>query len=207
LGGISDTFTPLSVIYLFGAGYTVYQMAKGWRQFRTGRLTAFNRRLASGIAFFLLVPIGVLLHEFGHMLAAWSTGGTVLGLHYFLYWGYVEYVPASPDPLPIWWVALAGNFVSYLLGIVSLAAGLLWRSAAPVLRSILVQLGILELAQTLIFYPLISLDPGFSGDWDAIYSFDAPAASWLTLVVHVASLIGMVWLFRKNDTVRQLTGA
>jgi hypothetical protein len=63
------------------------------------------------------------------------------------------------------------------------------------------------LAQTLIFYPLISLDPGFSGDWDAIYSFDAPAASWLTLVVHVASLIGMVWLFRKNDTVRQLTGA
>jgi hypothetical protein len=61
LGGISDTFTPLSLIYLFGAGYTVFQMAKGWRQFRSGQLTTFNRRLASGIAFFLLVPVGVLL--------------------------------------------------------------------------------------------------------------------------------------------------
>jgi Zn-dependent protease len=207
LGGISDTFTPLSIVYLFGAGFTVYQMAKGWRQFRSGQLTPFNRRLASGIAFFLLVPVGVLLHEWGHMLAAWSTGGTVLGLHYFLYWGYVEYIPASSDPLPIWWVSLAGNLVSYLLGIACIAAGLLWRSAPPVARAILLQLGILELAQTLIFYPLISLDPSFNGDWDTIYSFDAPVASTLTLVVHVLSLAGMVWLFRKNDEVSELTGA
>ena len=207
MGGISDTFTPLSLVYLFGAGYTVFQMAKGWRQLRSGQLTPANRRLASGIAFFLLVPVGVLLHEWAHMLAAWGTGGQVLGLHYFLYWGYVEYIPASADPLPIWWVSLAGNFVSYLLGIVCIAAGLLARILAPVARSILLQLGILELAQTLIFYPLISLDPGFHGDWDTIYSFDAPAASWLTLVVHLASLAGMVWLFRRSDTARELTGA
>ena len=207
MGGISDTFTPLSLIYLFGAGYTVFQMAKGWRQLRSGRLTPANRRLASGIAFFLLVPVGVLLHEWGHMLAAWSTGGTVLGLHYFLYWGYVEYIPSSPDPLQAWWVSLAGNLVTYLLGVACLATALLWRGLAPVLRSILLILGILELAQTLIFYPLLSLDPGFSGDWDTIYSFDAPVASTLTLVVHIASLVGMVWLFRKNETVSELTGA
>jgi hypothetical protein len=207
LGGIADTFTPLSLIYLFGAGYTVFQMVKGWRQLRSGRLTLANRRLASGIAFFLLVPVGVLLHEWGHMLAAWSTGGEVLGLHYFLYWGYVEYIPASANPLPIWWVSLAGNLVSYLLGVACIAAGLLGRGLAPVLRSILLQLGILELAQTLIFYPLISLDPAFAGDWDTIYSFDAPVASWLTLGVHIASLAGMVWLFRANNTARELTGA
>ena len=207
MGGISDTFTPLSLIYLFGAGYTVYQMAKGWRQLLSGRLTPFNRRLASGIAFFLLVPVGVLLHEWGHMLAAWGTGGTVLGLHYFLYWGYVEYIPATPNPLTLWWVSLSGNLVSYLLGWACIAAGLLWRGGAPVLRAILMQLGILELVQTIIFYPLISLDPGFHGDWDTIYSFDAPAASAVTLVVHVISLAGMVWLFRKNDQVHELTGA
>jgi hypothetical protein len=207
LNDISDSFTPLSLIYLFGAGYTVFQMVKGWRQLRSGRLTPANRRLASGIAFFLLVPVGVLLHEWGHMLAAWSTGGQVLGLHYFLYWGYVQYIPASADPLPIWWVSLAGNLVSYLLGVVCIAAGLLARGLAPVLRSILLVLGILELAQTLIFYPLISLDPGFGGDWDTIYSFDAPVASWLTLIVHLASLAGMVWLFRSNNTARELTGA
>ena len=76
MGGISDTFTPLSLIYLFGAGYTVFQMAKGWRQLLSGRLTPFNRRLASGIAFFLLVPVGVLLRLHGPFLpTACARGG------------------------------------------------------------------------------------------------------------------------------------
>lgn len=207
MGGIGDTFTLLSVFYLFGAGYTVYEMAKGWRRLRTGQLTPFNRRLSSSIAFFLLVPVGVLLHELGHILAAWSTGGRVLSLNYFLYWGYVEYIPASRDPLPIWWVSLSGNLVSYLLGVACVAAALLWRRAAPLIRSILIILGILELAQTLIFYPLLSMQPGFDGDWDTIYSFDVPLASGVTLALHLLSLAGMVWLFRKNEEARELTGA
>ena len=153
--------------------------------------------MAGGVAFFLLVPVGVLLHEFGHMLAAWSTGSQVLGLGYFLYWGYVEYIPASASPLLDWYVALAGNFVSYLLGVASLALSFLWKMK-PILRLVLFQLGVLELVQTLIFYPLISLDPEFYGDWDSIYSFQVPLASAITLAVHLLSLAAFIFLLKRH---------
>ena len=72
MGGIGDTFSSLTIIYVFAGAFTLYQVVKSWRGFWTGALTAHNRQLSGGVAFFLLVPIGVLLHEFGHMLAAWS---------------------------------------------------------------------------------------------------------------------------------------
>jgi hypothetical protein len=201
LGGASDLFTPLSFIYLFGAGATIYQLVGHWREFWSDPPSALSQRMAGGVAFFLLVPVGVLLHELGHMVAAWSTGSNVLGLHYFVYWGYVEYVPSSSSPLLDWYVALAGNFVSYSLGIACIVSALCWRNLKPIVRVVLYQLGILELVQTLIFYPLISLDPNFQGDWDSIYSFRAPLASGLTLAVHVLSLLAFLYLVRARGQV------
>jgi hypothetical protein len=55
----------------------------------------------------------------------------------------------------------------------ALMAAIAVRQAKPGLRAVLLQLGILEVVQTLIFYPFISLDPNFEGDWDTIYSFQA----------------------------------
>ncbi len=207
MGGIGDTFSSLTIIYMFAGAFTLYQVVKSWRGFRAGALTAHNRQLSGGVAFFLLVPIGVLLHEFGHMLAAWSTHSQVLGLHYFFYWGYVEYIPSSNSPLLDWYVALAGNFVSYVLGIACLAVAATWSSLRPALRFTIMQLGVLELIQTLIFYPLISIaDPNFHGDWDSIYSFQAPIASWATLVVHIVSLVGFVLFMRWNKSMRTMMG-
>lgn len=205
MGGIGDTLSGLSWFYLLGAAYTIYQLGKKWRLFWADKLSPGSRQLAVSVAFFLLVPVGVLLHEFGHMFAAWSTGSQVLGLHYFLYWGYVEIIPSSNSALLNWYIALAGNFVSYLLGIVCLFVALRLSHLKPILRVILVQLGILELVQTLIAYPLMSLDPNFAGDWDAIYSFRAPLASWVTLVVHLLSLAGFVWLIRVNRQTSYLS--
>jgi len=201
LGGVSDLFTPLSIIYLFGAAAIIYQLAVHWKEFWSDPPTALSQRLAGGVAFFLLVPVGVLLHEFGHMLAAWSTGSQVLGLHYFVYWGYVSYIPASNSPLLDWYVALAGNFVSYLLGIACIVAALFWQGLKPIVRLMLYTLGILELVQTLIFYPLVSLDPNFNGDWDTIYSFQAPLASGITLAVHVLSLLAFLYMVRARGQV------
>lgn len=196
MGGVGGTFSSISLLYLLGGGYTLYQLGKHWRELWTPDLSPRSRQIASMVAFFLLVPIGVLLHEFGHMLAAWSTNSRVLGLHYFLYWGYVEYIPATPNPTLNWYVALAGNFVSYALGLACIAAALYLRRLKPALRVMLAQLGILELVQTLIFYPLISLDPNFAGDWDTIYSFDAPIASGVTLAAHLLSLVAFVVFLR-----------
>ncbi len=206
MGGIGDTFSSLSWVMLLGAGITFYQLSRSRHEFWGSRATPRVRQLAGGVAFFLLVPLGVLLHEFGHILAAWSTGSRVLGLHYFAYWGYVEYIPANNSPLLDWYVALAGNFASYLLGIVCLVAALALKPSRPAVNITLAQLGILELVQTLIFYPLISLDPGFQGDWDSIYSFQAPIASGLTLAVHLLSLAAFVVFMRSNQRAKALLG-
>ena len=198
MGGIDDLFSSISMLYLLGTGYTVYQLSKHWRELRASTLTPATRQLAVMIAFFLLVPLGVLLHELGHMLAAWSTGSRVLGLHYFFYWGYVTYIPATQSAILEWYVSLAGNFVNYALGVVCIIAALSLRRVKPALRVVLMQLGILELVQTLIFYPLISVDPNFDGDWDTIYSFQSPIASGITLGVHLLSLIGFIVFLRVN---------
>lgn len=183
---------------MLAGGYTIYQLARGWREFWTGGLTTRNSQLAGSIAFFLLVPVGVLLHEVGHMVSAWSTGSRVLGLNYFVYWGYVEYIPASGSALLEWYVSLAGNFVNYVLGIGALVAAAVLR-IRPVVRTVIYQFGLLELLQTLIFYPLLSVDPGFDGDWDSIYSFRAPVASGITLAVHIVSLGVLVYFLRKKQ--------
>lgn len=197
MGGIGDTFPAITVIYLLAGAFTLYQLVTSWREFWSGDLSQRNQQLAGAVAFFLLVPVGVLLHELGHMVAAWSTQSRVLGLHYFVYWGYVEYIPSSESALLDWYVALAGNFVSYLLGVACLAVSLLSKIKS-IMRLVLFQLGVLELVQTLIFYPLISLDPGFYGDWDSIYSFRAPIASVITLAAHLLSLAAFIWLLRRN---------
>jgi hypothetical protein len=204
LGGIGDTLSSLSLIYLLGTGFTLYQLGRSWRSFWDDRLTWQDRQMAGGVAFFILMPIGVLLHEFGHMLAAWSTGSEVLGLHYFLYWGYVEIIPASADPLLDWYIALAGNLASFLLGVACILVALAWRSGKAVVRVLLMVLGVLEIVQTLIFYPLISLDPSFAGDWDTIYSFAAPIASGITLAVHIVSLVAFVIFLRRSKTANWL---
>ena len=78
------------------------------------------------------------------------------------------------------------NFIGSQEEVIAQVMGL--RNLKPVMRMVLYQLGLLELVQTLIFYPLVSLDPNFHGDWDSIYSFKAPIASTLTLIVHIISL-------------------
>jgi len=206
LGDAGGAFNSISWLYLLGAAFTLYSVVKYRSELARPHLTPRGRQLLSGVAFLLLVPVGVLLHEFGHMLAAWSTGSTVLGLHYFLYWGYVEYIPSSASALLEWYVALAGNFMSYLLGIACMAAALVVRNMRPFFRSTLMQLGILEIVQTLIFYPLISLLPDFHGDWDSIYSFRAPVASTLTALIHVISLAIFVVLMQRNQQARYLAG-
>jgi hypothetical protein len=204
LGSPTVGFTAISWVYLLGAGLTVYRLSQNWRQFWDDSLTPLDRQLAAGVAFFLLVPLGVLLHEFGHMLAAWSTSSQVLGLHYFLYWGYVEIVPAANSPLLDWYIALAGNFVSYLLGLACVLVALKARGLKLVLRVTLMQLGLLELLQTLVAYPLMSLDPSFVGDWDTIYSFGAPVASTATAIWHTVSLVGFIVFLRRSRTANWL---
>jgi hypothetical protein len=207
LGGIAEFLTSLGPVYAIGAGVTLYQLARSWREFFGGRLTQRAAQIAGGVAFFLLVPVGVLLHELAHMLAVWTTGSRVTELGYFVYWGYVSYIPSSESALQEWYVALAGNAASFALGVVSLIAALRLAAARPTLALVLLYLGILEVIQTLVIYPLLSVDPNFDGDWDAIYSFKAPLASGATLAVHLLALGAFVVFINRNGSARRLMRA
>ncbi|HYP18976.1 MAG TPA: hypothetical protein VEY08_02800 [Chloroflexia bacterium] len=204
MGGIGDTFASFSWVYLLGAGYTIYLLSRAWKTFWGPRAGASARQLAAMVAFFLLVPVGVLLHELAHMLAAALLGLKVFGLHYFLYWGYV--VHAGGTGLQNWAVALAGNFASFALGVACLVLSVRLKPERPAVNIILAQLGILEVVQTLIAYPLMSLDPTFHGDWDTIYSFDTPVAGAIALTVHLASLVAFVVFIQRNERMRALLG-
>src|SRR5439155_24366420 len=93
---------------------------------------------------------------------------------------------------------------SYALGIECLLAAMHTPKMKLILRVVLAQLGVLDLAQTLIAYPLMSLSPDHNGDWDTIYSFNAPIASWATLAVHILSLAGFILLVNANKKARFL---
>ena len=74
----------------------------------------------------------------------------------------------------------------------------------PVVPMVLMVFGVLELVQTLVAYPLMSLDPVFEGDWDTIYSFRAPVASGVTLAVHLLSLAALVYFLRVSKKANSL---
>src|SRR5438445_814193 len=54
-------------------------LVRRWSSFWSQPLDANSRQLAVQVAFFLIIPVGVLLHETGHAVATWSVGGHVGG--------------------------------------------------------------------------------------------------------------------------------
>src|SRR3954469_24296328 len=81
----------LSLIYAAVALYTLWQLPGRWRSLTDSTYTSDDHNLASRIGFLLLTPLGVLLHELGHMTAATALGARDISLSYRVYWGYVQY--------------------------------------------------------------------------------------------------------------------
>jgi hypothetical protein len=88
-----------------------------------------------------------------------------------------------------WWVALAGNAVSWALA----GGGLLLSRASllPAVRSAARTFGLVEMVHTLVAYPLFSLG-GFPGaDWSVIYGRPLWTGAWVVAALHATSLL---WL-------------
>ncbi|MEW5718902.1 MAG: tetratricopeptide repeat protein [Chloroflexota bacterium] len=190
-------FDLLSLLYAFLGVRAIWTLAKNWRAFADDELTAFDRRLASEIAFFVFIPIGVFLHELGHAIATLQVGGQVVEFHYAFFYGYV--VPRGNFTLlQDWWISLAGNLVSVIFGFVPLAL-------LPLTRKVWIKYTMLALARiqlgwALVGYPLLTL-AGFHGDWLTIYG-----TSWLlTIPLGVAhtALVLALWLIDRSAFVKR----
>ncbi|GIW11406.1 MAG: hypothetical protein KatS3mg061_2463 [Dehalococcoidia bacterium] len=195
--------TLLSLLYAAGALYTLWQLARGWRGLLAERPTPEARNLAGLVAFLLLTPPAVYLHELGHALAVRLVGGQVREIGYFLYWGYTAY-SGRLTPEQQWLVAAAGPLVSLLLGWGALGLGLSWR-LRPALNQVLLLFGLIQLLQILLFYPLLTLanlGDLLGSDFAVLYSPRTPVLAAVAGVVHLDSL-GMLFLGLRLPAVRR----
>jgi tetratricopeptide (TPR) repeat protein len=199
-------FDLLSIFYVLLGIRAIATAAKNWRPFTDSELTAFDRRLANELAFFLLVPFGVLLHEFGHAAATYQVGGTIDwlggGFHYAFFYGYV--IPEGQfTPLQDWWIALSGNLVSVIYGFLPLVF-IPFTDKAWVKYTILAFARI-QLGWSLVGYPLITLT-GVDSDWSTIYSTRTLVLGVPLLFVHVGLVAGLWWLDRSARVRRWEVG-
>ncbi len=195
-------FDLLSVFYVFVGARAIVTLVRHWRAFIDDELTAFDRRLAGELAFFVFVPIGVFLHELGHAAATYQMGGTIDwlngGFHYALFWGYV--VPEGDfSRLQDWWIALSGNLVSVAYGLLPLALLPLTRKAW--IQYTILSFARIQLAWSLVGYPLLTLT-GIDSDWSTIYSTRTLSVSAPLFVVHAALVAGL-WLLDHSRRVRR----
>lgn len=192
MSNIFGLFNIFSLIYIFRSLQLLATIGREWSTAVQEPLSRRKKWLAEQASFFIAVPVGVFLHEFGHVLAVWASGGQVVEFGYRVFWGYV--VPqGSFTPAQGWLISLAGTLGSLVFG-----AGV-WLLLKGNRRSALSYFGLrafrFQVYFSTIYYPVFTL-LGFEGDWRSIYDFAAtPILSGLTIPFHV----GLVLLFWWGD--------
>lgn len=190
------TFAIISLIYCVIGVRVLYQVVKAWPSLWDRTFTPNDRLLVSQAAFFLLVPVSVALHEFGHAVAIWSFGGRVTGFGYYVFAGYVSFSEAF-NAIQLIVVSAAGTAVNILLCAGALALALLRRPPfRPPVNELLIQFATISGINALIVYPLLDFSSGLNGDFRQMYSFDDPVASTVVLIIHLGAIAFGVWAFR-----------
>ena len=162
--GVDAVFNLIALAYAVLAVQVVRRVRAAGTLTFDDEVTAADRRLIFELAFFVLTPPAVALHELGHAAATWLFGGRVEEFWFAFYWGSV--LPARVPPFTSGeyaFIAAAGPLVTVLIG----AAAIAWvvaRPGRPARNLLLLTFGQLQLIFALVFYPLISLPTGF-GDF------------------------------------------
>ena len=194
-----SVFDWISIVYGFLSLDTLRRLGQNWKGFWDDDVTALDRFLIQRTAVFLLIPLGVLLHELGHAIATWQVGGTVVEFQWRLFWGYI--IPSGYfSAVEYWWIALSGNVVSIALGVIAIPAIIFVKK--QVVRELLYTFAVVELVYSLIVYPIFSFT-GFEGDWIKIYDFSVRPYAQVTLIIHVG-LVAMLWYVTANRTLEPI---
>ena len=176
-----DVLSLISFVLLL---QSLLQLKRDWHGFWDDVVTKKDQLLAQRLAIFALLPLGVLLHEIGHAIATWQSGGTVAAFQWRFMWGYI--IPkGSFSPFQDWWIALSGNLISVLLVAVSLL--LIPRVRKRIVAEILFFFACAQAISSLIFYPLLSITRGF-GDWPTLYNPSFQPYAVITLFLHAGLL-------------------
>jgi Tetratricopeptide repeat len=176
---------------------TLWQLFQNWSDFWDTQVTFKDEELAQRLAIFVLIPIGVLLHEIGHSLATWQVGGTVSTFQWRFYWGYI--IPSGNfSSVEYWWIALSGNIVSILLGLLPIPFIPFIRKR--IVGELLYSYACVESIYALVVYPLMSF-ASRRGDWIKIYDFTIQPYASLTAIVHIGLLWGVWQLYNSQKSI------
>jgi hypothetical protein len=198
LGG----FGLLSLFYIFLGARFLLQFVPRRREIFDNNFTTNDRSMLGQAAFFILLPISVALHELGHAIAIWAMGGEVLGFGFYFFSGYVSYDPRDFSDVQQTVIAFAGTFVNLLLIVLALAVVFLKRPPLrPPWNELLLQFVFISGINALIFYPLMDVLLGMSGDWTQIYQSGVP---WLTAIIVIVQVgfIAAGWWGMHNEGIR-----
>ncbi len=206
LGG----FGLISLFYLFLGVRFLFQFVPRRKQIFDNEFTPYDRSMLGQAAFFVLLPVSVLLHEMGHAVAIRAMGGQVLDFGFYFFSGFVSYDPRGFSQVQQTLVAFAGTFVNLVLIVIALAVVFLKK---PPLRApwneLLLQFVFISGINALIFYPALDLVMGISGDWSQMYQSGVP---WLTAIIVITQVafIALGWWGMHNEGMRnriaKLTG-
>ncbi len=175
---------------------TLVAIIRNWHEIFDQDFTPSDRQRLSEAAFFILLPISVIFHELGHAVTVLGFGANVTGYGWYFFYGFVEYSGFLTNA-QVFWIALSGNIVSVVLGLIAIAIPVFWLRKPPV-NYLLFVFGAISIANSLIFYPLLDLIAGFGGDWSQIYSGSTPMLSDGTAVVQAGILIAAFATWRSN---------
>lgn len=180
----------MSLLMAFISLRTIYQTVRDRNQLFDANFTRADRQHMSVAAFFVLIPVSVLLHEIGHAIAVLWYGGDVVAFGFFFFFGFVGYEGIS-DAAELFWIALWGNLVSVIVGLGALAVAF-FRPMRAAINYPLIMFGLLSVVHSLVFYPLMDFLSDLHGDWSRIYSEQTMGLSAGAGIVHGAILLGLV---------------
>lgn len=160
------------------------------------RFTESDRYLVDQAAFFLLVPLSVLLHELGHAIAIWWYGGEVIDFNFYVFAGSVSYFEPFTETQRMV-VAAAGTAVNIVLCALALAVVFLRRPPfRAAINELLFQFAVISGINALIFYPLLDVATGLNGDWTQMYTGGDRNLSLAIAIIHGGLLFGAYRLWQ-----------
>jgi tetratricopeptide (TPR) repeat protein len=195
---MTNYFDLISLIAALMCAKALWQLLQNWSEFWDDQVTWKDRELVAQLAVFVLIPIGVLLHEIGHSLATWQVGGIVSTFQWRFYWGYII-ASGNFSSFEYWWIAFSGNLITILLGLLPIL--FVSRVRKRIIGELLYCYACIQSVYALLGYPLISLILR-KGDWIKIYDFTVQPYASLTLVIHVGLLCWLWWLYHSQKAIQ-----
>ena len=191
---MSESFDLISLLPIIISISTIKQLASNWSEFWDSEVTIADRQLSQRLALFVLVPLGVLLHEVGHSLATWQAGGVVETFRWYFFSGYI--VPAGDFTIvQSWWIFFAGNLVSILLGLIAIP--LIFQVRKRIIAEICYFFACIQSLYALVLYPLYSATSQ-SGDWVFIYNPGFFPLVTPVAIAHILILLILWQLYRSQ---------